>query len=85
MGQAGPPPQSRSRLGHTDMEIDDLRALVDDDLATELDDSHRELMNLRFRVATMQLANVHEIRRIRKRIARINTLVRERELAGAVL
>ena len=65
------------------MEIDDLRALIDDDLVTELDDSKRELMNLRFRAATMQLADVNQIRRTRRRIARINTVVRERELAEA--
>ena len=65
------------------MEIDDLRALVDEDLATELEEAHRELMNLRFRVATMQLANVTQVKRIRKRIARINTIMTERELAQA--
>ncbi len=65
------------------MEIDDLRALVDEDLATELDEAHRELMNLRFRVATMQLANVTQVKRVRKRIARINTIMTERELAKA--
>ena len=66
------------------MEIDDLRALTDDDLGTELDETRRALMNLRFRAATMQLANVNEIRRARKRIARISTVIRERELAGTV-
>lgn len=65
------------------MEIDDLRALVDEDLATELDEAHRELMNLRFRVATMQLANVTQVKKVRKRIARINTILTERELAKA--
>jgi large subunit ribosomal protein L29 len=65
------------------MEIDDLRALIDDDLRVELDETHREVMNLRFRVATMQLANVNQIRKSRKRIARINTVMRERELARA--
>ncbi len=65
------------------MEIDDLRALVDEDLATELEEAHRELMNLRFRVATMQLANVTQVRQVRKRIARINTIMTERELAKA--
>ena len=63
------------------MEIDDLRAMTDNELQDELDATHRELMNLRFRTATMQLANVNEIRKARKRIARIKTLVRERELA----
>ena len=65
------------------MEIDDLRAMSDEDLATELYETHRELMNLRFRAATMQLSNVNEINRAKKRIARINTIARERELARA--
>ena len=65
------------------MEIDDLRALSDEDLATELYETHRELMNLRFRAATMQLANVNEIKKAKKRIARINTVARELELARA--
>mgnify|MGYP001305880619 CR=1 FL=1 len=63
------------------MEIDDLRALINDELSEELDSSRMELMNLRFRAATMQLANVNEIRRVRKRIARMMTLLRQRELA----
>jgi len=65
------------------MEIDDLRALSDEDLATESYETHRELMNLRFRAVTMQLSNVNEIKTARKRIARINTVARERELARA--
>ena len=65
------------------MEIDDIRGMTDDELEGELDESHRALMNLRFRTATMQLANVNEIRKARKRIARIRTVVRERELARA--
>lgn len=65
------------------MEIDDLRALSDEDLTTELYETHRELMNLRFRKATMQLSNVNEIKRTKKRIARMNTVLRERELARA--
>ena len=65
------------------MEIDDLRALSDEDLATELYETHRGLMNLRFRAATMQLANVNEIKKAKRRIARINTVARERELARA--
>ena len=65
------------------MEIDDIRAMTDEELEEDLDASHRALMNLRFRVATMQLANVNEIRKARKRIARIYTVIRERELARA--
>lgn len=63
------------------MEIDDLRAMSDRELQDELDGTHRELMNLRFRAATMQLANVNEIRRVRRRIARIYTVMGERQMA----
>ena len=63
------------------MEIDDIRAMLDEELQQELGATHREVMNLRFRVATMQLANVGEIKKGKKRIARINTVLRERELA----
>ena len=66
------------------MEIDDIRALTDQELEEELDSTQRELMNLRFRVATMQLANVNEIKKARKRIARIKTVMRERELAKSL-
>lgn len=64
------------------MEIDDLRSLTNEELADELQETHRALMNLRFRSATMQLANVKEVRKARKRIARIKTVLRERELAA---
>ena len=62
------------------MEIDDIRNLPDSELKEELYSVKRELMNLRFKVATMQLANVNEVNRAKKRIARINTVKREREL-----
>ena len=65
------------------MEIDDIRGMNDQELFDELNSVNRELMNLRFRTATMQLANVNEIRKARKRIARILTVQRERELARA--
>ncbi|MCH8061088.1 MAG: 50S ribosomal protein L29 [Chloroflexi bacterium] len=65
------------------MEIDDIRALTEQELDKELEDTHRGLMNLRFRAATMQLVNVKEIRKSRKRIARILTVQRERELADS--
>ena len=63
------------------VEIDDVRKLTDGELTDELHDIQRELMHLRFRVATMQLPNVNELRKARKRIAKIKTVIRERELA----
>ena len=66
-------------------EIDDIRALSNEELEDELEDAHRALMNLRFRAATMQLADMNEVGRAKRRIARIKTVIRERELAaGAV-
>ncbi|MBI4298318.1 MAG: 50S ribosomal protein L29 [Chloroflexi bacterium] len=62
------------------MEIDDLRKLNDADLRKEYSESLRGLMNLRFRQATMQLANTNEIRKAKKRIARLLTLIGERQL-----
>ena len=61
-------------------EIDDIRALNDQDLAEELESTQKGMMNLRFRVATMHLTNVNEIRMARKRIAIIMTVIREREI-----
>jgi large subunit ribosomal protein L29 len=55
--------------------------MTDEELDTEMVETRRELMNLRFRVATMQLANVYEIKKTKKRIARISTLMRQREIA----
>ncbi len=65
------------------MEIDDIRGMTDEELSDELDSVNRELMNLRFRTATMQLANVNDISKARRRIARVLTVQRERELARA--
>jgi len=58
-----------------------MRALSSEELAKQLDESHRELFNLRFRLATRQLTNYNEIRNVRKRIARLKTIMRERELS----
>lgn len=58
----------------------EIRALTSEELKKQLDESYRELFNLRFRLATKQLTNYNEIRNVRKRIARIKTILREREL-----
>ena len=56
------------------MEINEIRNLSDNELEEELYSVKRELMNLRFKVATMQLANVNEVKMAKKKIARINTI-----------
>jgi len=59
----------------------ELRPLSAEELARQLEESHRELFNLRFRLATRQLANYREVRKVKKRIARLKTILRERELS----
>jgi large subunit ribosomal protein L29 len=53
------------------------------DLVSELRESKQEALNLRFRNATGQLENTAEIKRVRRQIARLNTLIRQREIAEA--
>lgn len=63
------------------MKIDEIRVLSDVELIKRLEESHQELFNLRFRATTRQLINHREIPSVRKRIARIKTVIRERELS----
>lgn len=64
------------------MQIHDIRALSDEQLSQELDKAERELMTLRFRAATNQLPNTNLPRSVRKTIARICSVIRERQLVG---
>jgi len=64
------------------MIADKIRALSTQELAKQLDDAYQELFNLRFRHATRQLANYSEIPKVKKKIAVIKTIMRERELSG---
>jgi large subunit ribosomal protein L29 len=52
-------------------------------LGRELDDTYRQLFTLRLQVATRQLQNVKEIGKVKRKIARIKTLQRQRELGTA--
>jgi large subunit ribosomal protein L29 len=58
----------------------DLRQLADDELVGKLREAKEELFNLRFQAATGQLDNHGRLKAVRKDIARIYTLMREREL-----
>jgi large subunit ribosomal protein L29 len=62
------------------LKIEEIRALADTELPKRLEEAHRELFNLRFRASTRQLANHREIPRVKKIIARLETVLREREL-----
>ncbi len=58
----------------------EVRDLSDDELLTRLREAKEELFNLRFQVATGQLDNNRRLHTVRKDIARIYTVMREREL-----
>ena len=63
------------------MKVEEIRALSSGELAKQLEAAHKELFDLRFRLATKQLVNHREIRRVKEDIARLKTIIRERELS----
>jgi large subunit ribosomal protein L29 len=62
----------------------EFRELHDDELETRLREAKEELFNLRFQMATGQLDNNRRLRTVRHEIARIYTILRERELGNVV-
>tara|TARA_B100000745_G_scaffold39648_1_gene24274 strand:- start:459 stop:650 length:192 start_codon:yes stop_codon:yes gene_type:complete len=60
----------------------EIRAMTDDQIQSELDNSFREMMNIRFRLSTRQINNPQELRNAKKTIARIKTVMRQRGLNG---
>ena len=62
------------------MKANEIRDLSANELERRLDELKTELFNLRFQLATGQLDNPMNIKRVRKDIARVKTIIREREL-----
>jgi large subunit ribosomal protein L29 len=60
----------------------DLRTMTDAELNQKLREAYQELFNLRFRHATKQIKDTSRIRIVRRDIARIRTILRERQLAA---
>jgi large subunit ribosomal protein L29 len=61
------------------MELKQLRAKSAEELQTHLLDLHRERFSLRMQKATGQLAKTHDIRRVRREIARVNMLLGQKK------
>jgi large subunit ribosomal protein L29 len=59
------------------------RAMSDEQLELQLKDTIKHLFQLRFQSATERLETPSEIRKARKEVARIKTILRERQLAAA--
>ena len=62
------------------MKVDELRALSNEELTKQLEEAHQELFNLRFRLTTKQLVNHRELPKVEKNVARLKTIIREKEL-----
>ena len=63
--------------------LTELREMDDDELVTRLAEARQELFNFRFQHVTGQLDNYSRLGEVRKEIARIHTLLRQREIAAA--
>ena len=63
-------------------QAEEIYAMTPEQLQQALEDAHRQLFTLRFQHATRQLANTSELQRVRRQIARLKTIQRQRELAA---
>ena len=64
------------------MNATELRKLTYKELGAKLDESKEELFNLRFQLVTNQLDNTARMKQVKQDIARINTVMREQEIAA---
>ena len=71
-------------MASTETAANELRELGSDELVLRLRESKEELFNLRFQMATGQMDNNRRLRTVKHDIARIYTVMRERELGLSV-
>lgn len=64
------------------MKMKEINEMTREDLDKKVEDLKGELFNLRFRLATGQLDNPMVIKEVKRNIARVKTVIRERELSG---
>jgi len=62
------------------LKVGEIRDFTDEQLKKQLEQTHQELFNARFQVSTQQLTNNREVARLKKQLARLKTVIREREL-----
>ncbi len=65
------------------MEMNKFRQMTDVELSSELDKMKKELFNLRFQHVTGQLENPVKMREVKRDIARVKTIIREKEMPKA--
>lgn len=64
------------------MKPKELRDMSQDELTAQLKSLKEQLFRLRFQLATARLENPMRLRQVKKDIARVHTIIRERELSG---
>lgn len=64
------------------MNLEDIREMTGEELIEALEEAKEEQFNLRFQVATNQLDNTARIKEVKRDVARMLTVMRERELAS---
>jgi len=62
------------------VKVEEIRGLSSEELAKQEEAARKELFELRFKLATRQLVNHRQIREVKKTIARLSTIIREKEL-----
>ena len=62
------------------MKANEIRKMSSEDLNNKVNELKNELFNLRFRLATGQLDNPSSIKNVKRDIAKVKTIIREREL-----
>ena len=65
------------------MKVNEMRNLTTEEIVAKIKESKEELFNLRFQQATGNLEKPSRIRELRHQVARLKTVLRERELAEA--
>ena len=66
------------------MKADEIRALADDEIRTKIDETREELMNFRFQQSTGELLDTSRLRVAKRLLARLETILHERELKAAM-
>jgi len=66
------------------MKVDQIRDLPDEEIIARLDEAREEIMNLRFQQATGELLDTSQLGKVRKKIARFETILKEREMEAAL-
>jgi large subunit ribosomal protein L29 len=61
----------------------DIRKLSDEELAKELEETHKRLFSVRLQTETRQIANHRQLPAVRRQVARLKTIIRERQLAAS--